>query len=134
MRCISSLIAGKAISFFGNLVFVGLLLGLVSLPASAQSNLGAADQGQIKTPDNYTTWTPPAQGATFNDAAYGTPLKRISNGLSQFNDGVRHETAYASPFNRDNTRLLLNREGGGFVARLSRLPSATVPPGPRLPR
>ncbi|MCG9086757.1 ATP-binding protein, partial [Laribacter hongkongensis] len=32
------------------------------------------------------------------------------------------------------TLSLDNREGGGFVARLSRLPSAAVPPGPRLPR
>ena len=32
------------------------------------------------------------------------------------------------------TLSLDNREGGGFVARLSRLPNAAVPPGPRLPR
>lgn len=120
MRSISSLISGKTVLFFGILVSLSLWQGPFSPPAGAQSNLGAADQGQIKVPDSYTTWTPPALGATFNDPAYGTPIRRVSNGLSQFNDGAHHDSGNVSPFNRDNTRLLLIREGGGYyVADLS---------------
>lgn len=86
----------------------------VQLTASAQTNYGVLDQGQLKLPDNYTTWTPPPLGATFSDGAYGTTIQRVSNGLSQFNEGVHHEYETISPFNRNNTRLLLLREGGSF--------------------
>ncbi len=106
-----------AFLFFGILGFNSLLRWPSPnvLPvASAQTNYGVLDQGQLKLPDNYTTWTPPALGATFSDGAYGTTIRRVSNGLSQFNEGVHHEYETISPFNRNNTRLLLLREGGSF--------------------
>ena len=116
MRFNSSSVFGTGLLFFVISALAGAMAsGLFSLPeVGAQSNLGALDQGQVKIPDNYTTWTPPALGAIFNDPAYGTPIKRVSNGLAQFNDGVHHEYETISPFNRDNTRLLLLREGGSF--------------------
>jgi uncharacterized protein (TIGR03437 family) len=106
-----------AVLFFVISNFISLLgwqtPGLL-LTAKAQTNYGVVDQGQLKLPDNYTSWTPPALGATFSDGAYGTTIRRISNGLSQFNEGVHHEYETISPFNRNNTRLLLLREGGSF--------------------
>ncbi len=106
-----------AVLFFVILSFISLLRWQTPdvLPVvSAQTNYGVTDQGQLKLPDNYTTWTPPALGATFSDGAYGTTIRRVSNGLSQFNEGVHHEYETISPFNRNNTRLLLLREGGSF--------------------
>ncbi|MBI1765640.1 MAG: hypothetical protein HYR56_29915 [Acidobacteria bacterium] len=106
-----------------------VILGLVSFSsgpasglwpvASAQTNYGVLDTGQVKLPDNYTGFTPPALGATFTDSAYGTTIRRVSNGLSQFIDAVHHEYATISPFNRDNTRLLLVKGGDYYVADLS---------------
>ena len=106
-----------SVLFFVTLSFISLLRWQapgVLLTATAQTNYGVVDQGQLKLPDNYTTWTPPALGATFSDSAYGTTIRRVSNGLSQFNEGVHHEYETISPFNRNNTRLLLLREGGSF--------------------
>jgi uncharacterized protein (TIGR03437 family) len=106
-----------AVSFFVILSFFSLLVWQtpgILLAAKAQTNYGVLDQGQLKLPDNYTSWTPPALGATFSDGAYGTTIRRVSNGLSQFNEGVHHEYETISPFNRNNTRLLLAREGGSF--------------------
>lgn len=106
-----------AVMFFVIFSFASLLrwqTASVQFTASAQTNYGVLDQGQLKLPDNYTTWTPPALGSTFTDGAYGTTIRRVSNGLSQFNEGVHHEYETISPFNRGNTRLLLWREGGSF--------------------
>ena len=106
-----------ALLFFGILGFIALsqrqILDVLPV-VGAQTNYGVLDTGQTKLPDNYTGWTPPAAGATFSDGAYGTTIRRLTNGLSQFNEGVHHEYETISPFNRNNTRLLLLREGGGY--------------------
>jgi hypothetical protein len=80
-------------------------------PSSAGAVAGMLDDGQVRLPANYTNFVPPA---VFTDSAYGTTITRLSNGLAQFNDGVHHEYATMSPFNRDNTRILLATHHNGY--------------------
>lgn len=75
---------------------------------------GRLDDGFVHLPANYPDWTPPAVGGDFTDSAYGTTITRLSNGQSQLSQGVHHEYATMSPFNSDNSRILLLGEESGF--------------------
>ena len=66
-------------------------------------------------PKNYTNFMPPAVGESFSDSAYGTLITRLSNGAKQLNDAVHHEYATMSPFNSDNSRILLLTDKDGFM-------------------
>ncbi len=68
----------------------------------------------IELPPLYGTLTPPAKGAAYQDPVFGTKVTRISNALGTPNaDGggtltwIENEYSTASPFNLDNSRLIL---------------------------
>src|SRR5262245_55962434 len=82
------------------------LLGLFEDP-SGVTTAGLPDDRQVHLPNNYTNWTPPPMGMSFTDSAYGSLITRLSDGAAQFNRPVHHEYATMSPFNKDNTRILL---------------------------
>src|SRR5262245_43658760 len=65
-------------------------------------------------PPDYTTFQPPAKGGSYTDPVFGTAIKRISDAMHTTNAAtggtvgmISHEYASMSPFNIDNTRLLL---------------------------
>src|SRR5678809_956642 len=69
----------------------------------------------IHQPPNYDGFTP--LGATYMDPMYGTTVKRISNAMTQSNTAdsgvltwIANEYSTASPFNKDNSRLILVRQ------------------------
>ncbi len=66
-------------------------------------------------PPNYINFKPPAVGEVFKDSAFGSSITRLSDGLTQLNDAVHHEYATMSPFNSDNSRILLVTEKDGFM-------------------
>jgi hypothetical protein len=68
----------------------------------------------IYTPPSYTTFQPPANGGSYTDAVFGTAIKRISDAMhtTAADRGgavtlIAQEYSTMSPFNMDNTRLLL---------------------------
>ena len=71
----------------------------------------------VHVPPSYYTFAPPARGATYADPVFGTAVKRISNARATANsaDGglltfITAEYSTMSPFNRDNTRLILQHQ------------------------
>ena len=68
----------------------------------------------VELPADYSTFQPPAVGGTYVDPVFGSTVKRISNALGMTNaDGggrltwVTDEYSTMSPFNSDNSRILL---------------------------
>jgi uncharacterized protein (TIGR03437 family) len=119
------------------LLWLAVLLAVLLIPAvvlrrtAAQGGgpAGMLDDNMVHLPANYTTFTPPALGVTFNDSAYNTLITRLSNGVTQFpgGDGVHHEYAVMSPFNADNTRILVAAHLQGFYV-IDRTGAIIVPP------
>ena len=84
---------------------------LLSSLAPALAQLPATG---VELPVNYNTFQPPAVGGTYADPVFGSTVKRISNALATANaDGggnltwVENEYSTMSPFNSDNSRILL---------------------------
>ena len=75
---------------------------------------GRLDNKRTYIPTSYADWTAPALGSSYIDPAFGTKITRLSDGMAQFNCPVHHEYATMSPFNKNNTRLLLLADGKGF--------------------
>lgn len=86
----------------------GAAAGL-ALAAAAES----VTDSQAQVPPDYSSFRPPQRGETYNDPAYKTPITRLSDGQGQFNDSVHHEYATMSPFNKDNSRILLMTDSKG---------------------
>src|SRR6266496_1278862 len=68
----------------------------------------------VYTPPNYTSFQPPAVGGSYTDPVFGTAIKRVSDAtrMKRADSGgslpyVNPEYSSMSPFNLDNTRLLL---------------------------
>ena len=80
---------------------------------------GLENDTRVLIPANYDTFVPPARGQTYVDAPFNCTVKRISDGLAQFNDVVRHAYATMSPFNSNSTRLLLQTSSQQFVTDLN---------------
>jgi uncharacterized protein (TIGR03437 family) len=79
-----------------------------------QFSPGIQDDGKTYLPAGYPNFAPPPAGLKFTDGVFGTLITRLSNGFTQFNDPVHHEYSSMSPFNADNTRVLLLGEFNGF--------------------
>jgi hypothetical protein len=86
-----------------------LLLTGSMAPAFAQLSTGGAE-----LPAEYNTFQPPVVGDTYVDPVFGSTVKRISNALGTPNaDGggrltwITDEYSTMSPFNSDNSRILL---------------------------
>jgi len=89
----------------------------------------------VYTPADYTTSQPPAAGQSYGDSVFGSNIKRLTDSThtldAAFGDGrmvntIGTEYSTMTPFNRDNTRLLLEylsyfalHDGSGnFLANL----------------
>jgi hypothetical protein len=88
----------------------------VSLAAAGRAAGWSTDQA-VRAPVRYFTHTPPAPGASAHDAAYGTAVFRVSDARHQPNAAgsgplafVVHEYSTMSPFNQDDSRLLLQHQ------------------------
>jgi hypothetical protein len=103
----------------------GLRICLAMIALVSLGNISSSDSLKSQTllwqdeipslPKNYDNFIPPSVGEKFKDSAYGTTIRRISNGASQLNDSVHHEYATMSPFNSDNSLLLLLTDNDGFM-------------------
>lgn len=89
--------------------------------------------GNVYTPPSYLSFLPPDSGGSYRDATFGTSVKRISEALNQPNGADRdnlpfiiNEYSTMSPFNADNSKLLLIHQsyfalydgGGPFIRDL----------------
>ena len=90
-----------------------LLLGAICVLLQ-HSGLAYVTDSQLYSPVNYFTLRPPAAGATYVDPAFGTEVMRIERRLSTpdaANVGmlrsIANEYSTMTPFNADNSRLLL---------------------------
>jgi hypothetical protein len=100
----------------------------------------------ILVPPDYLTFRPPAVEGSYTDPVFGTPIKRISDAMNTVSastgkpvTSISHEYASMSPFNIDNTRLLLTHFGyfalydgsGNFLKNLWPSPGLTGSSEPR---
>jgi hypothetical protein len=86
-------------------LFAGILLA--GLPLLAQTPA-------VQPPPNYDTFQPPSPGGTYTDPVFGSTVQRISNAMATSNADrggklqyITDEYSTASPFNLDNSKLLL---------------------------
>ncbi len=108
---------------------LGSALGLVFTPTPGFAYLA---DGAVHIPFQYSTALPPEAGSRFTDPVFGTTVRRVSNALATPNAAftgrnlifVMNEYATMTPFNQDNSRLLLLHQsyfalydGGGSYIR-----------------
>jgi len=81
------------------------------VPRGALADL--VDQ-EVRLPVNYSVLVPPPAGQSYLDPVFGTAVRRISDARNQPNAGdvgnlafIVNEYSTVSPFNRDDSRLLL---------------------------
>jgi hypothetical protein len=93
---------------------IGIMLAVASGTNDALAYL--IDAG-IHVPLNYLTFLPPAAGGSYVDSNFGTSIKRLSNALgtkSAVASGnltqITNEYSTMSPFNNDNTFLILQHD------------------------
>jgi hypothetical protein len=92
-----------------------LLLGAVGLLFSVESALAYLQDSGAHAPPGYFTGLPPEAGGGYIDPIFGTSVKRVSNALATADSAftgrnltfVMTEYSTMSPFNQDNSRLLL---------------------------
>ncbi len=91
-----------------------LLSGTLLLTGSMAPAFAQLTAGGVELPADYSTFQPPAVGDTYVDPVFGSTVKRISNALGTPNaDGggsltwITDEYSTMSPFNSDNSRILL---------------------------
>jgi hypothetical protein len=79
--------------------------------------LASVSDSAVHTPPNYDTFVPPATGASYTDPAFGTSVKRLSAAMTMTDNAgsggltyVSTEYSTASPFNSDNSRLILQHD------------------------
>lgn len=92
-----------------SLVFTTTILAL-----SGIVTLAASTSNSAVPPPSYETFMPPAKGGTYTDPAFGTTVRRLSDAMNTTDNAangglttVSTEYSTASPFNRDNSRLIL---------------------------
>src|SRR5262245_45364116 len=91
-------------------VFLLCALWLNLSLASASSN-----DTTVYAPPAYLTFLPPPAGASYTDAVFGTAIKRLTNAMaapdvargSGVVTSIGPEYSSMTPFNKNNTRLLL---------------------------
>jgi hypothetical protein len=84
---------------------------------SAASTQGADDKG-VRPAPAYDNFVPPAVGQSYTDTVFGVSIKRVSNSRNMTNNAVSGPLTFvsteyptASPFNSDNSRLILQHAG-----------------------
>ena len=108
-----------------------LLSGTLLLTGSMAPAFAQLVAGGVELPPNYNTFQPPAVGGTYVDPVFGSTVKRISNALGTPDAAsggdltwITDEYSTMSPFNSDNSRILLVHQsyfglydGTGFYLR-----------------
>jgi hypothetical protein len=103
----------KARDIAGNLVTSNNMT-FVTTPHAAGATAGLLEKDKILIPANYTTFTPPPAGGQYIDPVFGTTITRLGDGWKQLKDSIGHEYATMSPFNRDDSMILLQSGQIGF--------------------
>jgi hypothetical protein len=93
------------------------LLAAAAMASSALAALAYLNDAAVHAPPNYYSFTPPGVGGIYNDPVFGTSIKRLSNAPSMPNHAgygnlslVTAEYSTMSPFNKDNSRLILQHD------------------------
>src|SRR5690349_11742409 len=92
-----------------------LLISLLTIfTGAAVVSAYNTDITKLLSPPDYITFHPPAAGQSYTDPVFGTAIKRISDAMHTKNAAsgamtvtISQEYPTVSPFNIDNTRLLL---------------------------
>ena len=91
-----------------------VLVALLGLAAPAT----ALVDNEVRPPVNYFILVPPAVGESYHDPVFGTPIRRMSDTRNQPNSAdtgylafIVNEYSTMSPFNADNSRILLQHQG-----------------------
>jgi len=89
-------------------------VGSVFLLMMAGQTFAAINDNSVHFPLVYQTMQPPASGSAYTDPVFGTSITRITNAMSTDNADtggkltwIVNEYSTASPFNNDNSRLIL---------------------------
>jgi hypothetical protein len=95
----------------GNQVFRSMLALWLLAPVAAFAH---TTDREVRPPVSYFTLVPPARGQSYLDPAFGTAIRRISDARNQPNAAdtgnlgfIVNEYSTMSPFNQDDSRLLL---------------------------
>ncbi len=93
---------------------LALILSLIALSLNNRFTFAYSTATNILVPPSYTGFQPPAVGGSYTDPVFGTAVKRLSNAMNmkRADTGgtlttVSPEYSTMSPFNQDNTRLIL---------------------------
>jgi hypothetical protein len=73
-----------------------------------------------RLPTNYGSFTPPAKGATYTDAAFGCTIRRLTDAAAEYpgeDVGMTHLYSSVSPFNTNSTFVLLQKTNGTMQVR-----------------
>jgi hypothetical protein len=91
-----------------------LLLGMLMWLGSMAPSLAQSSAGGVMLPPDYDTFQPPAVHGSYIDPVFGSTIKRISNGLATpdadhggYLPWITNEYSTMTPFNSDNSRILL---------------------------
>src|SRR5262245_46218574 len=89
-----------------------LLISIALLPAKLI--VATTTDTNIYAPPDYTSFRPPASGGSYTDPVFGSAIKRLTDStrMTRADSGgplstIAPEYSTMSPFNMDNTRLLL---------------------------
>src|SRR5687768_14653225 len=90
-----------------------ILCAIIS-SANAVTTLAYTTDSGSYVPPSFGTFQPPAAGGSYTDPVFGTAIKRLTNSMNmKRNDTgatltyVAPEYSSMTPFNNDNSRLLL---------------------------
>lgn len=100
------------IVFLAQTVSRGTLSGRVTVGGSAAA-FGLLNNGSCYVPVNYTTFTPPAKGSTYVDSHFGTTVKRMSDGQTDFASDSAHHDLHSTNVTNYKEDLLLILDGAG---------------------
>src|SRR5262249_11833803 len=88
------------------------ILGLASIATFA--SMAQITTTGVEAPPNYSSFVPPAPGASYVDPTFGATIKRITNALATPNADaggnlkwIVNEYSTMSPFNSDDSKLIL---------------------------
>jgi hypothetical protein len=95
-----------------------ILLGVWAVPILASGSAYGAIDSAVHLPPLYNTFVPPVIGASYADQVYATSIKRMSDAVNMPNNAssgelqwVSTEYSTASPFNSNNTWLIIQHQG-----------------------
>src|SRR5688572_23633970 len=100
--------------------FTAVTLSLVVIAAlGASSGFAYITDDSVKAPAAYLTFDPPVKGGSYTDAIFGSAVKRLSDSMHTPRADmpgttvnlISPEYSTMSPFNNDNSRLILAHMG-----------------------